>query len=256
MSIFRLRDRLQPLLEVRITWRSYPRQKHRSRCSSLHNRCDANSTPNEGFGEARLCRLPIRGCYLGGHLYIGSRLGVGNSAVISNGNRCLRIDEFNPIDFMTGSKSIPEGSRIFLSKAGENAIKPTDGLGKSHESCCFDGGFPDQIDRVTVVLDAAPSSRGEGKRFPPPLPRLYDFAHSKSRTRDMEKFWHAGLMSSERATRKVRLFAAAVLLRCTTTVLHGKPDPVLILAGACHGGRNGHARLHLSCHWRGSLHGH
>jgi hypothetical protein len=88
---------------------------------------------------------------------------------------------------MSRSKPIPEGSRIFLSKAGEYAVKPTNGLGRSHNSCCLEGGFPDQIDRVTVVLDAAPSSRGEGKRFASPLPRLYDFAHSKSWTCDWKK---------------------------------------------------------------------
>jgi hypothetical protein len=88
---------------------------------------------------------------------------------------------------------IPESSCIFLPKAGENAVEPTDGVGKSHKSCRFEGGFPDQIDRVTVVLDAASSSRGKGERFPSPLPGLYDFAHSKSWTCDMEKIWHASL---------------------------------------------------------------
>jgi len=54
-------------------------RNHRNRFSSLHNRCDTNSSANQRFREPKLSRVPIHGCYLGSHLYIRSRLGVGNS---------------------------------------------------------------------------------------------------------------------------------------------------------------------------------
>ena len=193
--------------------------------SSSHNRRDSNRAADEGLGEARLIRLPIGGRYSGGHLDIGTRFSVGNSPVIRNGNRGVRIIGFNSIDKMIRPEPVPEGSRLCLPKAGKYAIKPADSLRKCYRSHCFECRFPDQVCRIAVLLDGASPSGRKRKRFAPPITRLYDFTNSESRTPDVEKIWHVALCHRMCAQERASAEADASGGDCATLPLTISSNP-------------------------------
>ncbi len=90
-----------------------------------------------------MCRIPITGSHSSRCLHIRTRLGFSDGRVVANGDRSLRIYEFNSIDFMIGSKSISKGSSLPLPKASKYAIKPANSLGKLHQSRRLECGFTD-----------------------------------------------------------------------------------------------------------------
>jgi hypothetical protein len=91
----------------------------------------SNRATNESFWKSRLHRVPVMDGHSSSHFHIRALFGVGDSPVVPDGDGCVRIDEFNSIDFMIRSKPISEGSRIFLSEAGEHTIESANGFGKA-----------------------------------------------------------------------------------------------------------------------------